>query len=394
MADTADVIVIGAGVQGASLAFHLARAARASSSSSGRRRRGRDRAVQSGLVRMLLRPPRRDAASRGSRLPVVPGLGASASAATAASRRPGSCGSSPRPRWIGCAPTCARTSALGIETPRSSTRPRCGGSRPGLAVEDDEVAAYEPDSGYADPSVHRVAASCGAARDRGARLVQGAEVTAITHGRRPRHRRRGRRKGAFDAPVVVNAAGGWAGRVAALAGLDIPITVWRHDTGLPRRAGRPSRGRSRSSSTSPTRMYFRPEGAELVLVGLEDDSQMGGSPDRETAEARPPTSASAPPSGSSAASRASSTATFRTSHSGQDGLTPDQRADPRPAGRPRRLLPRLRPQRDRVQDGTRRGPRHERADPRRGGDARWTSRRSRSSGSPRAGSSWASTATS
>ena len=130
-------------------------------------------------------------------------------------------------------------------------------------------------------------------------------------------------------------------------------------------------------------MYFRPEGAELVLIGLEDDSEMGGSPDRETAEADP-----------DFRDRATERiirrvpglidGTFRTSHSGQDGLTPDQRPILGAAG-PRRLLPRLRPQRHRVQDGAGRGPRDGGADPGRGGDVAWTSRRSRPGGSPRGG---------
>jgi sarcosine oxidase subunit beta len=130
-------------------------------------------------------------------------------------------------------------------------------------------------------------------------------------------------KGSFAAPVVVNAAGGWAGRVAALAGLDIPITVWRHDTGylgVPADVGRPIP----VVIDSAFGMYFRPEGAQLVLVGLEDNSSMGGSPDRDTTDADP-------------GFRDDATeriirrvpglieGTFRSSHSGQDGLTPDQR---------------------------------------------------------------------
>jgi sarcosine oxidase subunit beta len=82
----------------------------------------------------------------------------------------------------------------------------------------------------------------------------------------------------------------------------------------------------------PNEMYFRPEGSELVLVGLEDDNQMGGSPDRETAVA-----------GAAFHDRASERivrrvpglidGTFRTSHSGQDGLTTtDQRPLLGPAG--------------------------------------------------------------
>jgi sarcosine oxidase subunit beta len=162
-----------------------------------------------------------------------------------------------------------------------------------------------------------------AARDRGARLVQGAEVAAITvDGGRVRGVETSR--GSFAAPVVVNAAGGWAGRVAALAGLDIPVTVWRHDTGYlgaPPSVPRPIP----VVIDSAHGMYFRPEGAELVLIGLEDHSGMGGSPDRETAEADP-----------GFRERATERiirripglieGTFRTSHSGQDGITPDQRA--------------------------------------------------------------------
>jgi sarcosine oxidase subunit beta len=73
-------------------------------------------------------------------------------------------------------------------------------------------------------------------------------------------------------------------------------------------------------------MYFRPEGigADMVLIGLEDDNQIGGSPDRASGDARP-----------DFRERASERVvlrvpglidgTFRASHSGQDGLTPDQR---------------------------------------------------------------------
>ena len=62
----------------------------------------------------------------------------------------------------------------------------------------------------------------------------------------------------------------------------------------------------------------------MVLVGLEDDNQIGGSADRDTSEAK-----------ADFRDRAAERiirrvpdlieGTFRTSHSGQDGLTPDQR---------------------------------------------------------------------
>jgi sarcosine oxidase subunit beta len=130
--------------------------------------------------------------------------------------------------------------------------------------------------------------------------------------------------------VIVNAAGGWAGRVASLAGMDIPIEVWRHDTGI---LGIPASvpGPVPVVIDVANGMYFRPEGEDMVLVGLEDDNQMGGSPDADTA---------------SAAEGYEERATeriirrvpglidgdFRSAHSGQDGLTPDQRAMLGPAG--------------------------------------------------------------
>ena len=192
---------------------------------------------------------------------------------------------------------------------------------PGLAV-GDEVAAYEPDSGYADPSM-TAGSLMAAAKQRGARLVQGAEVTEI-------HQSGGRvagvttTKGSFDAPVIVNAAGAWAKRVGELAGMDLPIRVWRHDTGylgVPASVARPIP----VVIDNPNGMYFRPEGSDMVLVGLEDDNQIGGSPDRDTADAKPDFEVDA-------AERMIRRVPglidgdFRTSHSGQDGLTPDQRA--------------------------------------------------------------------
>ena len=187
----------------------------------------------------------------------------------------------------------------------------------------DEVAAYEPHSGYADPS-QTAAGFLAGARRQGARLVTGAEVTGI--------RVSGGRvegldtaKGSFDAPVVVNVAGGWAGRVAGLVGLDVPLSVWRHDTGylgVPASVPRPIP----VVIDIANGMYFRPEGlgADMVLVGLEDDNQIGGSADRDTGDA-------APGFRDRAAERiirrvpSLIDGTFRTAHSGQDGLTPDQR---------------------------------------------------------------------
>jgi sarcosine oxidase subunit beta len=326
MNDTSDVVVVGGGVQGASLAFHLA--SRGASvtvverQTIGAGATGRS----SGLVRVYY------------------DLLAEARVAAVAidwfrhweERVGGECGFTVAGfLWIEPGDAAGRVRAnvashraLGVD----SSVVDAGLIRelaPGLAVQDDEVAAWEPGSGYADPSM-TAGSFMRAARERGARLLQGAEVTAIpVEGGRVRGVVT--TKGSIDAPVVVNAAGGWAGPVGMLAGLQLPLTVWRHDTGylgVPSSVPRPIP----VVIDIPNQMYFRPEGSELVLVGLEADNQMGGSPDRETAVA-----------GAAFHDRASERivrrvpglidGTFRTSHSGQDGLTTtDQRPLLGPAG--------------------------------------------------------------
>ena len=126
MVETADVIVVGAGVQGASLAFHLARRGAASSSSSADRRRGRDRTLL-GVRADALRPRERCAA----RLGVVPLFPAWADAWRRRLRlRPdGLPAGGARRRWrTTCAPTsrCCRRSA----SRRASSAGRGRAARP------------------------------------------------------------------------------------------------------------------------------------------------------------------------------------------------------------------------------------------------------------------------
>lgn len=93
---------------------------------------------------------------------------------------------------------------------------------------DDLVGAvYGPDDGFCD--AHGVALGyLGRARALGARLlratpatgfrVEGGRVTAVATG-----------VGPIGCEVVVNAAGPWAGEVAALAGLDVPVKPYRRN---------------------------------------------------------------------------------------------------------------------------------------------------------------------
>lgn len=198
---------------------------------------------------------------------------------------------------------------------------------PSFAADDFELAAYEPESGYADPSA-TAQSLADAARAAGARLAQECPVTAI-------HTRGGRvtgvstPKGEFAAPWVVNAAGAWAADVAALAGLRLPLTTWTHAVAYVRRP--PEVRRHPTLIDDVLSMYLRPETGGLTLVGLEDQNAFGLSPDTDTERA---------PAGfaEQAVERllrrmpALEAGSLKTAHTGHDGLTPDQRPMLGPAG--------------------------------------------------------------
>ncbi len=190
---------------------------------------------------------------------------------------------------------------------------------PSFATDDVQLAAYEPESGYAMPS-DTAAAFINAARERGARLVQQCAVTGIVT--------RGGRvsavettQGTFSAPTVVNAAGAWAGKVNDMVGLDLPYDTWRHDTMFVQRP--PQIGPSHPTVIDfANEMYFRPEGS-LTLVGLEDGNQLGESPDSDTDHARP----GFVERGIDRICRRipiMENGSLHSAHGGYDGITPDQ----------------------------------------------------------------------
>ena len=198
----------------------------------------------------------------------------------------------------------------------------------GAVLDDIEVAAHEPLSGYADPT-GTAAGFLSAARKLGARVLVGTRVGAVdVEGGRVVGVSTDR--GRFAAPVVVNAAGAWAREIAAGVGLDVPIKPWRHDTayfGLP--AGR---GSNLPVVIDHSReIYFRLEGHELLLVGLEIGSTVGGEPD-DPMPGLGPTTVEEMVDRVCARLPWMSEGTFRTGHDGQDGITPDQRPIVGPAG--------------------------------------------------------------
>jgi sarcosine oxidase subunit beta len=190
---------------------------------------------------------------------------------------------------------------------------------PHMLVDDIELAAYEPESGYAMPS-DTANALMNAAREKGARLVQTCAVTGVqvaggkvtgVH----------TSQGDFSAPVIVNAAGAWADRINKMIGLDLPYGTWKHDVMMVQRPK--VIGASHPAVIDfPNLMYFRPEG-ELTLVGLEDFNPQGEDPDGDADHAS-----------KGFVERAIDRICLRvpvmeqgglhSAHSGYDGITPDQ----------------------------------------------------------------------
>ncbi len=189
---------------------------------------------------------------------------------------------------------------------------------PHLVTDDFELAAYEPESGYAMPS-DTASALMNAARAKGVRLAQdcavsgiqmaGGKVTGVETA-----------QGVFSAPVVVNAAGAWADQFNKMVGLDLPYTTWRHDTMFVVRP--PEVGFHPTVIDFGKEMYFRPEG-DLTLVGLEDGNPLGDSPDGDADHAQ-----------KGFVERAIDRLCLRmpamekgalhSAHGGYDGITPDQ----------------------------------------------------------------------
>ncbi len=149
---------------------------------------------------------------------------------------------------------------------------------PGLEVQDLVAAAYEPEGGYADPHL-TVNSYADAARRLGAEIFLHTPVTAI--------RFQGDRvvgvstpQGEFHAPRVVNCAGPWGRRVAAMVGLDLPINPCRVQVAFFRRppgyeAPHPVVADFVHAS------YLRPETGQLTLAGLIDPAEAENTVDPE-----------------------------------------------------------------------------------------------------------------
>jgi sarcosine oxidase subunit beta len=137
---------------------------------------------------------------------------------------------------------------------------------PGIRVDDVGGAAWEPDSGFADPNATAFAFAAAAQRG-GARIETGREVTRVLV-------ERGRvagvetPQGRVDAPVVVLVPGAWAGRLLGPLGLDFGLEAFRVQVSIFRWPA----GLTRPHPViidAVHESWMRPEGSAATLIGVE-----------------------------------------------------------------------------------------------------------------------------
>ena len=319
MSRTADVIVVGAGVQGAALAFHLAtrgvevlvlERASVGAGATGR---------SSGFVRMHY-----DFASEArlawQSFPYFEHWADMVGAGDCSFVNSGFLQLVPAELTAALRANVAMLQSIGVET-RTVDVDEVAELVPGAETDDIVAAAWEPRSGYADPA-GTAAGFLDAAKLRGARVISGCSVNAVIV---DTDQVSGVDSdiGRFEAPVVVDAAGAWAPLLARSVGIEVPVRVWRHDTAL---MGLPTGEQAEFPIVLDhgLQVYFRPEGREQMLVGLETANQLGGSPDREF---EPMPAADTERLISRLCQRVPwmEGGTLRTAYGGQDGMTPDQR---------------------------------------------------------------------
>jgi sarcosine oxidase subunit beta len=168
--------------------------------------------------------------------------------------------------------------ALGVNT-QVLTGAELGAIAPYFATDDTPLVAYEAESGYADPHLTTMG-FVEAARRHGARIFQGVEATGIqVDGGRVTGVQTS--QGAISAPVVVNAAGPWGGLVAALAGVSLDLTVILHQVAfveVPDELPWPHL----TVIDGPHDTYLRPEGGRLTLIGGDHDNRAIGTDKLDT----------------------------------------------------------------------------------------------------------------
>jgi sarcosine oxidase subunit beta len=149
----------------------------------------------------------------------------------------------------------------------------------GFVAADATLACYEPDTGVADPmtTTHSFARR---ARELGATIYEETAVTRIlTEGENVGGVETTR--GNFSAPIVILAANVWSVKLAHEIGIDLPIIATRHPMVALRRpedSGKPPAMHAVCLDTIHN-IYLRPDVGGITLVGSTEDVLAESNPD-------------------------------------------------------------------------------------------------------------------
>jgi sarcosine oxidase, subunit beta len=269
MAERAEVVIIGGGIMGASLAFALAGrgvrdvvvverrtvAAGASGKTGALLRQHYSNRPEATLAHLSLQTFRHWGEIVGGDPGYVPcGL-----IATVATAGPGD----PNIARMRANVAMQREIGIAAETLPAEELRRL---QPFARFDDVLVAAYEAESGYVD-AVAATRAMMDAAIDRGARLREGVAATGI--------RAAGGRvagvetsDGPIAAPIVVCAAGAWAGPLLAGAGVAVPLDPIRVQVVIVNRPGAMPRGGTMAYVDTAANFFCRDWGPNRTMVGI------------------------------------------------------------------------------------------------------------------------------
>jgi sarcosine oxidase subunit beta len=260
---TADVVVVGGGVHGASVAYHLAR-------------RGAGRVV---LIerRFLASGPTGRSSALVRRFYAMDFLTRTGNASASLFQRWGDAvgGGDPGFRQVGILwlagaeraghlrENVRRAQTLGVRVDLL-TPAEVQALVPAMAVSDVALAAHEPESGYAD-AASTTNALASRARELGATIVQHVRVEAVlaAGGRVTGVRTEA---GELQAPAVVVCAGLWAPRLLEPLGIAVPIAPKRHQMCFFRRP--PGFDEHPGMIDRPSGTYMRPETGNLTIHGI------------------------------------------------------------------------------------------------------------------------------
>ena len=152
---------------------------------------------------------------------------------------------------------------LGVNT-RLITADELKQIEPDWIVDDIEVAAYEPDSGYGD-GAGVASGFLDAARECGVEyLPRTAATSLLVQGSRVRGVETD--KGDISAPIVVVAAGQWSVALLKKIGVPLPLEAEMHEVAILKNPER-MKGGGCACIDSICNVYFRSDGQDKTLVG-------------------------------------------------------------------------------------------------------------------------------